>query len=182
VFSTHSACETILHAYRHFGEEFLGKLNGMFAFALYDRDAGKLILARDRLGIKPLFFVATPDGCHFASEQKVLFSIPQGQARAIDPGALVQSLETGFNTGALTMMTGVQRLQPAEVVVFVRGELRDRRRYWSPTVAAAAHGDYREAADAFETLMTQIMTEHTRSSGIRVGSPQFHLPDVGVGC
>ena len=163
VFSTHSDCETILHAYRHHGEEFLDKLNGMFAFALYDRDEGKLILARDRLGIKPLFFVETPEGCHFASEQKVLFAIPQGQARAIDPDALVQSLETGFNTGALTMMTGVQRLRPAEVAVFVRGELRDRRRYWSPAVVAAPTCDYHEAAAAFETLMAQIMSEHVRS-------------------
>ena len=163
VFSTHSDCETILHAYRHHGEGFLERLNGMFAFALYDRDEGKLMLARDRMGIKPLFFVETPEGCHFASEQKVLFSIPQGKARAIDPDALVQSLETGFNTGALTMMTGVQRLQPAEVAVFVRGELRDRRRYWSPAVVAAATAGYHEAADTFEKLMTQIMTEHTRS-------------------
>ena len=163
VFSTHSDCETILHAYRHYGGGFLNKLNGMFAFALYDRDEGKLMLARDRLGIKPLFFVETPEGWHFASEQKVLFGIPQGRARAIDPDALVQSLETGFNTGTLTMMTGVQRLQAAEVAVFVRGELRDRHRYWSPAVPARMMGDYSEAAGAFEKLMGQIMTEHTRS-------------------
>ena len=108
VFATHSDCETILHAYLYFGDGFLERLNGMFAFALYDRREQKLLLARDRLGIKPLFFAETPDGLYFASEQKALFPEQAGAAQ-INPAALMQSLETGFNAGAEPMVAGVER-------------------------------------------------------------------------
>jgi len=162
-FTSHSDCETILHAYRHYGERFVDKLNGMFAFALYDRHEGKLMLARDRLGIKPLFFTETPGGFYFASEQKALLPVLQGDRRAVHQGALVQTLETGFNTGALTMVAGVQRLQPAEIAVFVQGQLRNRRRYWSPLGLRSTTCDYQEAATTFERLMAQIMREHMRS-------------------
>ncbi len=162
VFATHSDCETILHAYRHYGEGFLEKLNGMFAFALYDKTKGKLLLARDRLGIKPLFFAETADGVYFASEQKALFPIlPQGPT--INPAALIQSLETGFNTGANTMVTGVERLQPGELAVFEAGKLLSRRHFWSPFGLPTAHTHFDEALDEFETLMEQVMLEHMRS-------------------
>jgi len=163
VFATHSDCETILHAYRHYGDGFLDELHGMFAFALYDKREDKLILARDRLGIKPLFFAETPEGCYFASEQKALMPVLQGEMRAIHPGALAQALETGFNTGKLTTVAGIQRLQAAEVAVFVHGQLRNRRRYWSLVGLRRAACSYQEAAETFERLMAQIMREHMRS-------------------
>ncbi len=161
-FATHSDCETILHAYRRYGEGFLSRLNGMFAFALYDKRAGKLLLARDRLGIKPLFFAQTQAGVYFASEQKALFPrLPEGVK--IDPGALVQSLETGFNTGAHTLVSGVERLLPGELAVFSKGRLESRRRYWSPFEVPSAPRTYQSAVDEFEALMAQIMLEHMRS-------------------
>lgn len=163
VFATHSDCETILHAYRHWGEGFLDKLHGMFAFALYDKPEGKLILARDRLGIKPLFFTETPEGCYFASEQKALMPVLRGDAAAVHPDALVQTLATGFNAGTRTMLAGIQRLQAAEVAVFAHGRLLDRRRYWSPFALRATPRTYQAAAETFERLMDGIMREHMRS-------------------
>lgn len=162
VFSTHSDCETILHAYRHYGDQFLDRLHGMFAFALYDRPADKLLLARDRLGIKPLFFAATHEGFSFASEQKALFPmLPDGLQ--IQAPALIQSLETRFNTGANTIVSGVERLQPGEVATFKSGRLVSRRRYWSPFDLAIQPVSYAEAAEQFDTLMRQVMLEHMRS-------------------
>ncbi len=162
VFATHSDCETILHAYRHYGEDFLDKLHGMFAFALYDKPAGRLLLARDRLGIKPLFFAQTPDGLYFASEQKALFPILSG-GPVINPRALVQSLETGFNTGAGTIVNGVERLPAGELAVFGPDGLVSRRRYWSPFTLPPTPANYAAAAEGFEGLMAQVMTEHMRA-------------------
>jgi len=161
VFATHSDCETILHAYRHYGEGFLDKLNGMFAFALYDKREGRLLLARDRLGIKPLFFAQTPAGLYFASEQKALF--PLLPAVRVNPDALLQSLETGFNTGAGTLVAGIERLQAGEVAVFGEGGLLSRRRYWSPFGIALEDVGYEAAAERFDGLMAQVMTEHMRA-------------------
>ncbi len=162
VFATHSDCETILHAYRHYGEDFLSKLNGMFAFALFDRKAGRLLLARDRLGIKPLFFAQTADGLYFSSEQKALFPmLPAGPL--VREEALLQTLETGFNTGGQTIVAGIERLQPGEMACFESGRLVSRRRYWSPFQAAISPMSYEEAAEAFEPLMEQVMLEHMRS-------------------
>lgn len=161
LFATHSDCETILHAYRHYGEGFLAKLNGMFAFALYDRQEGRLILARDRLGIKPLFFAETPHGVYFSSEQKALFPILPGGIE-IRQDALIQTLETGFNTGAYTIVSGIDRLQPGEVANFQDGRLMDRHRYWSPYGLSITSMPYDEAAAAFEHLMEQVMLEHMR--------------------
>ena len=163
VFATHSDCETILHAYRHFGDGFLDKLHGMFAFALYDKPAAKLLLARDRMGIKPLFFAETPAGCWFASEQKALMPVLRGDAGALHPDALVQTLATGFNAGNRTMVAGIQRLQAGEVAVIERGRLRDRRRYWSPFHLRTKPVTYESAAESFERLMDGIMREHMRS-------------------
>ena len=162
VFATHSDCETILHAYQYYGEGFLARLNGMFAFALYDRLTGKLLLARDRLGIKPFFFAETSVGVYFASEQKALFPILPG-GPAIQPGALIQSLETRFNTGADTIVAGVERLQPGEVATFQSGRLVSRQRYWSPFDLIITPVHYEEAAESFEVLMRQVMLEHMRS-------------------
>ena len=162
-FATHSDSETILHAYRYLGEGFLEKLHGMFAFALYDKPQGKLILVRDRLGIKPLFFTETPDGCYFASEQKALMPVLRETAGAVHPGALVQTMATGFNAGHRTMLAGIQRLQPAEMAVFTHGRLTERRRYWSPFALRTTPCAYEEAAESFERLMDGIMREHMRS-------------------
>lgn len=163
VFATHSDCETILHAYRCYGEDgFLDKLHGMFAFALYDRDAGRLLLARDRLGIKPLFFIQTPDGICFASEQKALFPLLPG-GPSIHAAALMQTLETGFNTGFGTIVEGVERLLPGELAVFEQGRLASRRRFWTPFALPAVPAAYEEAREVFEGLMAQAMLEHMRA-------------------
>ena len=161
-FATDSDCEVILQAYLHYGEHFLEKLNGMFAFALYDHAERKLLLIRDRLGIKPLFFFETPDGIYFASEQKALFPLlPNGIQ--IDFPALIQVLETGFNTGRSALVTGIQRVMPGEMVVFRKGALVSRRRYWTSLQVVAARSTLDEATAQFEALMEQVMKEHVRS-------------------
>src|SRR6266566_8034857 len=97
--TTRSDSETILGAYLLYGEDqFLAHLHGMFAFALYDKRKKCVLLARDRLGIKPLFFTQWSGGFAFASELKALLTL-KVRPIEVDKGVLTQFLENKFNTG-----------------------------------------------------------------------------------
>ncbi|AAU93268.1 asparagine synthetase, glutamine-hydrolyzing [Methylococcus capsulatus str. Bath] len=161
-FQTQSDSEVILHAYLAFGEGFLERIQGMFAFALYDALEGRLILARDRLGIKPLFLARRPDGIAFASEIKALLPLLD-QPREIDPQGLAQYFQNQFSTGATTVLRGVERVLPGEAVVVEAGKTTRRFRYWSPLAVRTEELDFDEAAARFDALMERVMVEHMRS-------------------
>ncbi|HEX22207.1 MAG TPA: asparagine synthetase B, partial [Chromatiales bacterium] len=129
-FATHSDCETILHAYAADPRDWLQRLRGMFAFALHDAREGTLTLARDRLGIKPLFYAETADGIAFASEIKALLTLLPTPP-AINPRALVQYLQSQFNTGEETIFEGIHRLPPGEAMRIDANGRVERWRYWS---------------------------------------------------
>jgi asparagine synthase (glutamine-hydrolysing) len=161
-FSTASDSETILHAYALDGVGAVTSLHGMFAFALYDGARGALLLARDRLGIKPLYYARLPDRVLFASEVKALLAIWPGE-RDLDPGALVQYLQNRFHTGDASLVRGIQRL-PAGSVLRVDSDLSVREhRYWSPLSVRARDLDFDQAAEEFEPLFRQVMLEHLRA-------------------
>jgi asparagine synthase (glutamine-hydrolysing) len=161
-FATASDSETILHAYALDGLEALGSLNGMFAFALYDTERGQLVLARDRLGIKPLYYARLPDRLLFASELKALLAAWPGEPE-IDPGALVQFLQNRFNTGDTSLVRGIRRLPPGTVIL-VDADLNVREhRYWSPLAVRPRDLDFDRAAEEFEPLFRQVMLEHLRA-------------------
>ncbi|MBK9132155.1 MAG: asparagine synthase (glutamine-hydrolyzing) [Gammaproteobacteria bacterium] len=160
-FATGSDCETILHAYAEYGDGFLDRLHGMFAFALHDRARDRLILARDRLGIKPLFLARIPDGWAFASELKAL--LPVIGKPVVDPHALAQYLQCQFSTGRRALWAGVERVLPGEVVTLEAGGTPSRRRYWSPQDIAPVTTRFEDAATQFDELMHSVMIEHMRS-------------------
>ena len=161
-FATASDSETILHAYALDGLDALRSLHGMFAFALYDAHAGELVLARDRLGIKPLYYANLGDRLLFASELKALLAVWPTEPE-LDPGALVQSLQNRFNTGETTLLRGVRRLPPGTALV-VDADLKVREyRYWSPLAVRSRRIDFDQAAEEFEPLFRQVMLEHLRS-------------------
>jgi asparagine synthase (glutamine-hydrolysing) len=160
-FATGSDCETILHAYAEYGDGFLGRLHGMFAFALHDRARDRLILARDRLGIKPLFLARTAAGWAFASEIKALLAIIGKPT--VNPRALAQYLECQFSTGRPTICAGVERLLPGEVVTLETGGGMARRQYWTPRHVQPAGLGFDKAAARFDELMHTVMIEHMRA-------------------
>jgi asparagine synthase (glutamine-hydrolysing) len=161
-FATHSDSETILHAYALDPEGFAGRLNGMFAFALYDGVRRRLVLGRDRLGIKPLFYAALPDRLVFASEMKAILPLLPN-APTIDAGAFSQFLHTHCSTAEQTLFSGIRRLGPGEILE-VDGELNLRkRRYWTPLDVTTRPLDFAEAEAEFEGLFEQVMKEHVRS-------------------
>ncbi len=161
-FSTHSDCETILQAYAAHDRDFLPRLRGMFAFALHNERTGTLTLARDRLGIKPLFYTETADGIAFASEIKALLALLPTPP-AINPRALVQYLQSQFNSGEETIFEGIRRLPPGTALrIDAEGRI-ERWRYWSVLDVEPRQCSFEEAAREFDELMDSAMHEHMRS-------------------
>ena len=161
-FNTHSDCETILHAYAEYGMAFLDYLCGMFAFALYDAAAGKLILARDRLGMKPLFLHAGGDGVLFASEIKALLPV-QPRRTPVNDRALIQYLQNQNSSGRETLFQDIERVLPGEYVVIEHGRVTERQRYWSPLAVRTRDIGFDDALVEFDDLMATVMQQHMRS-------------------
>ncbi|OIK07740.1 asparagine synthase (glutamine-hydrolyzing) [Streptomyces monashensis] len=141
VFRTRSDTEVVLRAYAEWGETVAEHLEGMFAFAVWDERAQRLLLVRDRLGVKPLFWAAVAGGLAFASEPKALFAHPEIRPR-VDADGLREAYSLLFNTGP-TVWSGVREVEPGGVLVLDRGGIRERR-YWQ--LEAADHTDDQDAA------------------------------------
>ena len=131
-FRSQSDTEVILAAYREWGTDCLLRLNGMFAFALYDSRQRQLFMARDRAGEKPLFYSLSYDTIRFASELKGLMA-DKSLSRQIDLDALDCYLAMGFVPGERCMLQGVKKLPPAHALVFNLKNGQSRLwRYWRP--------------------------------------------------
>ena len=127
-FRTGSDCETILHLYEAHGDEFVERLNGMFAFALWDSRRKRLLLGRDRLGIKPLYLWQDGRRLIFASEAKAILAVP-GVGRDLDPAALQSYLALGYVPAPQSIFRGIRKLPPATLLTANDGRV-DERRYW----------------------------------------------------
>jgi asparagine synthase (glutamine-hydrolysing) len=127
-YRTRSDTETIVHAYEQWGDECVGHLRGMFAFAIWDAPRRRLLLARDRLGVKPLYWAQCGDRLVFASEIKSILESGLIRARANEP-AIPELLGTRSLAGARTMFEGVFKLMPGHVLTFERGRVSTRS-YW----------------------------------------------------
>ena len=126
---TGSDCEVLLHLYREQGDRFVEQLNGMFAFALWDAPRRRLLIGRDRLGIKPLYLQVTAQRIAFASEAKALLALPGVGARPSRP-ALDSYLTLGYVPAPQSMFDGIEKLPPATLLTVENGTVR-RHRYWS---------------------------------------------------
>jgi asparagine synthase (glutamine-hydrolysing) len=127
-FKSNTDAEVIIYAYIEWGRDCLARFNGMFAFAIWDSNDESLFLARDRLGIKPLYYANTPAGFAFASEVKALLAIP-GVERAVDLAALDQFMTFLWTPGPSTAFRGVSKLAPAHYLVYRNGEA-EVSEYW----------------------------------------------------
>jgi asparagine synthase (glutamine-hydrolysing) len=116
-FQSHSDTEVLLAAYARWGKDCLSRLNGMFAFAIYDAQRDELFMARDRAGEKPLFYRLDQGALYFASELKALLANLQLQ-RQIDPEALDCYLAMGFVPGDCCSLQGYNKLPPAHALLF----------------------------------------------------------------
>ena len=130
-FRTRSDTEVIVHAWEQWGERCVERFRGMFAFALWDRQRQTLFLARDRLGVKPLYYALLPDGMFlFGSELKSLRAHP-GLASELDPLAIEEYFALGYVPEPRTIYAAARKLPPAHTLTLRRGEpLPEPREYW----------------------------------------------------
>lgn len=128
-FVGHSDTEVLLHAYAQWGEECLEKLNGIFAFAVWERNSKQLFIARDRMGVKPLFFMQTQGGLLFASEMKTILAHPVAPAQLDREGAAQILLLGPGRVPGSGVLRGMQELEPGQCARYLDGKLQIRR-YW----------------------------------------------------
>ena len=156
-----SDTETILHAYRCWGDGCLSRLRGMFAFALWDGTRRRLLLARDRCGEKPLFYRLDPRGTvQFASELKALLADP-AFPREIDREALEHYLAYAFVPGPQCILRGVRKLPPGHALTWsLDTGAVSCQPYWQPVIASPAPGGptaVEELADELYALLVDAV-------------------------
>ena len=161
VYRTRSDTETILHLYDERGDACVEALRGMFAFAVWDAEVQRLLLARDRLGIKPLYYALREDELIFASEIKAILAA--GVEPEFDPSVLPEYLATRFVSGEGTFFRGIRKLLPGRILTWSRDAGLRIQRYWRPPPAGgkpvpAGAADLRErlAESARIHLMSDV--------------------------
>ncbi len=157
VFRTRSDTETILHGYREWGDDFVTRLRGMFAIALWDAPRRRLLLVRDRLGKKPLYYYCDRQRLVFGSEMKALLADPT-IPRELDTAALDAYLSFGYVPSPLSIFKGIRKLPPAHQAVCQDGAL-DIRAYWDLDMSGA--GEDVSESRAIEELR-EIFDESVR--------------------
>jgi asparagine synthase (glutamine-hydrolysing) len=162
VFRTNSDTETIIHLYEERGADCVAALNGDFAFAIWDRRQQRLLLARDRMGVRPLYYTFANGAFVFASETKSLFQFP-GVHPELDPIALDQTFTFWFPVAPRTPFRGVYELPPGHLMILHGMEVTCRP-YWQLSFPArmeeAAATPAREAALAEE--LRELLIDATR--------------------
>src|SRR5438445_520571 len=159
-YRTRSDTETIVHAYEDDGERCVERLDGMFAFALWDRPRGRLLLARDRLGIKPLYYTFTRDELLFASEIKAILAALPGRP-ALDATVVPEFLATRSVSGEQTFFRDVETLLPGRTLTWSVGEGIRTRRYWQlPATLDEAPAGLAERAACLREHLTAAVRSH----------------------
>ncbi|MGE0385653.1 MAG: asparagine synthase (glutamine-hydrolyzing) [Gammaproteobacteria bacterium] len=154
-FRTNSDTEVVLSAFGRWGADAVSRLRGMFAYAIWDERTGELHLARDRFGIKPLYYAVVGDLLHFASEPKALLPfLPDVQT---DLGGFKDYLAFQFCLAGKTLFKGVQELLPGHVLQ-TRGTRVQVRRYWE----VYYHLDHEHTARYFEDRLRALMLDSVR--------------------
>jgi asparagine synthase (glutamine-hydrolysing) len=137
-FRTRSDTEVLLHSYLRWGRDCVRHLNGMFAFGIWDGRRDELLLARDRLGVKPLYYAVRPDGVLFGSEPKAVLAHPEFPAEVDAEGLAELFSQAGTATPGHGIYRGLAELRPGTIAVVGRGGMRTSA-YW--TLEAREHTD-----------------------------------------
>src|SRR5437867_6800670 len=163
-YRTRSDTETILHLYEEEGERCVERLQGMFAFALWDRKRARLLLARDRLGIKPLYYAWTDHELVFASEIKAILA--GGPVRpALNEAIVPEFLARGFVAGEETFFCGVHKLLPGRTLSWSCADGPRQRRYWRMPITTdnGAPGTLEDCGRDVRARLAEAVRSHLMS-------------------
>ncbi len=159
VFRTGSDTEVLLQLYARFGDECLSRLNGDFAFAIWDARERRMLLARDRMGVRPLFYASHANTLYFASEAKALLEVP-GIAAELDPYALDQIFTLWAPIAPRTAFKGISELEPGRMIIAENGSVT-LRSYWSLDYPADGEHPRRDPA-VLEEELRALLSDATR--------------------
>ncbi|MBE7561002.1 asparagine synthase (glutamine-hydrolyzing) [bacterium] len=168
VYRTRSDTETLLHLYREYGLGMFAHLNGMWAFALWDRDERALLLSRDRLGEKPLYYSLAGGTLSFASELKALLALPW-IGRRIDPRALAEYCTTLYVGAPQSILEDVRQLLPGQCLLFRDGNATFRQ-YWNALEHLDETRDDRSTAEANIRELLTSSVKYRLESDVPVGA------------
>lgn len=160
-FRTRSDTEVIVHAYEQWGVDCVEKFNGMFAFALWDANEQQLFIARDHVGVKPLYYAQTTGKLLFASEIKGLLAHPSCQ-RSVNLSALSQLFTLRYVPSPDTLFQGIKKLGPGSRMIVTRSGLRIDR-YWRTKPFIAEQISQDDAVEIYQTLVEDSVRLQMRS-------------------
>lgn len=161
-YRTLSDTESLVHLYEEEGPDFVRRLNGMFALAIWDARRGRLVLARDRMGQKPLFYGTLPGGgLAFGSEPKAVLAHPR-IGRDLDAGGLARYLFYEYVPAPHSIWRSMSKLPRAHVLVWEAGATRTAR-YWTPPAPSGERPDFESAAERFWDDFRSAVARHRRS-------------------
>jgi asparagine synthase (glutamine-hydrolysing) len=153
-FTRDSDTQVLLRAYRQWGEGAVERLRGMFAFAIWDAREGKLFMARDRFGEKPLFVREDGAGLYFASEIKALLAM--GPLPAVDVSAVWDYLAFRYVPGPKTLVTGIRKLAPGTCATWHAGRLTERRYWTAPDRSASSRSSPKAERDSIQAFLAKL--------------------------
>jgi asparagine synthase (glutamine-hydrolysing) len=161
-FSTASDTEAIIHGYEEHGDRVTDGLRGMFAFAIWDERRRRLLLARDRLGIKPLYYWSTPSGLAFASELRALLNLREFTPE-VDETSVGWFLSLGYVPDDRAIFRGVKKLRPGHRLSWTAEEGVRIERYWAPPRVERARVDERDVVAELRSLISECVESHLES-------------------
>jgi asparagine synthase (glutamine-hydrolysing) len=158
-FATRSDTEVLVHMYEQYSFEMLKRLKGMFAFALWDANARRLMIARDRTGMKPLSYRADADGIAFCSELRSLIALDASRLE-VSADSITKYLAFGYVPEPLTIFKGVRKLPPGHFLTWSRCDGVREMPYWVPPRAQIAAVDQRELVSTLLRKLDSAVASH----------------------
>jgi len=158
-FRTRSDTEVLVHLYEDFGSEMVSRLHGMFAFAIWDSRNRVLLIARDRIGMKPLSYMARPEGLVFCSELRSLWALDSSRLR-VAPSAVMQYLAFGYVPDPASIFEGVRKLPPGHLLLWSAQRGTEIRRYWTPPHPEGPPMDQTELLETLRAKLDAAVASH----------------------
>jgi len=168
-FFSHSDTEVIIKAYHYWGEDCVKYLDGMFAFCMWDKSNQKLFIARDRMGIKPLYYNLSNKAFTFASNSQALLT--QEFDKSVNPLALQQQLSLhGVVPAPNTILNGIQKVKPATVITINTKGLLKEKTYWHPSANRSERNfSDNEYVEKAHELLTAAVTKRMDAADVPIG-------------
>jgi len=169
-FRTSSDTEVVLASYRAWGTACFARFNGQFAIAIWDRAARTLVLARDRLGVRPLYLTEHAGRLYFGSEVKAMFAADRTIPRALDPAGLAETFTFWTPVAPATPFRGIEELRPGHVRLYTRNAPPREHAYWQPDYAETFRGSLADATVALREALEQATRLRMLRADVPVGS------------